>query len=433
MDLTIHRGTHEVGGSCVELCSSSGSTRIVLDIGMPLVRSDGTPFEWKDYSSLSPASLFDKGVLPRIEGLYYWQQPSLSAVLLSHAHQDHYGFLRFVHPSIPLYLSRGTRALIEVSNLFLGTSVSLNSAHNLIDGKEIHVGEFTTTPYLMDHSAPDAMALLAECDSTRLFYTGDFRGHGRKRVLLDRIEECPPNQIDCLLMEGTMLGRGEGPFPDEHAVEDELSQRFSDQKSASVVMCSGQNLDRIVSVYRATKRARRTLVVDLYGAFVLDKLRVLSKHIPQHDWPKVKVLYPNSQAAKLAAYDRSLLCKYASNKMHPDELSLYPESYVLLLRDNYYFRRSILKRLCQGRPTTVIYSMWRGYLDRGDLPAFLQRKGIELIEIHTSGHAYVQDLKRLAAALKPTMVVPIHTFHADEYATLFDNVVEISDGETRRI
>ena len=25
-DLTIHRGTHEIGGSCVELCSNSGNT-----------------------------------------------------------------------------------------------------------------------------------------------------------------------------------------------------------------------------------------------------------------------------------------------------------------------------------------------------------------------------------------------------------------------
>ncbi len=35
MDLTIHRGTHEIGGSCVELATEN--TRILIDVGLPLV------------------------------------------------------------------------------------------------------------------------------------------------------------------------------------------------------------------------------------------------------------------------------------------------------------------------------------------------------------------------------------------------------------
>ena len=67
------------------------------------------------------------------------------------------------------------------------------------------------------------------------------------------------------------------------------------------------------------------MVIDLYGAFVLDKLRVLSEHIPQSGWPNVKVIYPRTHASTLAGYDRSLLSKYAATKMHPDQLSESPE------------------------------------------------------------------------------------------------------------
>ena len=45
-ELTIHRGTHEIGGSCVELCSNSGNTRLIIDIGLPLVNADMSPFDW---------------------------------------------------------------------------------------------------------------------------------------------------------------------------------------------------------------------------------------------------------------------------------------------------------------------------------------------------------------------------------------------------
>ena len=38
MKLTIHRGTHEVGGNCVEV--NSGTTRIILDVGLPLFEAD---------------------------------------------------------------------------------------------------------------------------------------------------------------------------------------------------------------------------------------------------------------------------------------------------------------------------------------------------------------------------------------------------------
>ena len=433
MDLTIHRGADEIGGSCVELRSRSGNTRLIIDIGMPLVDSDGAPFEWARYSALAPSGLVERGVLPPVEGLYSWQQPEVSAVVLSHSHQDHYGFLRFVHPDIPIYLSRGTRALIEVSNLFLNTNVSLHSARTIEAWTPFSIGEFTFTPYLMDHSAPDAEALLVQCDGTRLFYTEDFRGHGRKAILFERLLRHPPPSVDCLLMEGTMLGRGEGLFKDENAIETALYERFKNQGSSTIVMCSSQNLDRIVSVYRAALRAGKTLVIDLYTAFVLDKLGVLSTHVPQFSWRNIRVVFPGNQAHKLAGEDVTLLYKYNASKIRADELIDAAESYVVLARDNKYFRTQLFPRLCKGAMPTVVYSMWSGYLERGDLRTFLSDRRVELVEVHTGGHAVLDDLARLASAINPRVLIPIHTFRARDYATHFSNVVLLKDGRTLQL
>jgi len=38
MKIIIHRGTHEIGGSCVEI--QSKKSRILMDIGMPLVKKE---------------------------------------------------------------------------------------------------------------------------------------------------------------------------------------------------------------------------------------------------------------------------------------------------------------------------------------------------------------------------------------------------------
>jgi ribonuclease J len=431
MRLTIHRGTHEISGSCVELCSDSGKTRIVIDVGMPLVTPDMLPFEWRHYKDFSQEQLLEQKVLPVIEGLYSHQKPSIAAVILSHAHQDHYGFIRFLHPDIPLYMSPGTKSLVEVSNIFLSTEINLDQVQTFAMWQPFGVGEFTVTPYLMDHSAPDAAAFLIEADGQRLFYTGDFRGHGRKRVLLERLLANPISKVDCIVMEGSMIGREEGQYQDEDSVEGAIYDVVADQQSYVFVFCSSQNLDRLVSIYRAVKKACKTLVIDLYTAFVLDKLRSIpSSSIPQFYWKEIRVLYAYSHAKKLAEHDKTLLYKYKKAKIEWEEIKATPQDMVILVKDNFYFRRIILPKLGANSGTKAIYSMWHGYLERTDLAQFLKSNNIELLEIHTSGHAYVEDLKKLARVLDPRFVVPIHTFHPDQYGKIYRNILQLEDDQT---
>ncbi|MFC1957387.1 MBL fold metallo-hydrolase [Chloroflexota bacterium] len=425
--MTIHRGTHEIGGSCLELVSNSGQTRIVVDVGMPLINPDGSQFEWTRYKRYDTLHLLREKILPPVRGLFQDNAPTVSAVLLSHAHLDHYGFFRFLNPEIPLYMSAGTKSLAEVSNTFLDAGVNLESTRIIKMWRQFQVGEFSITPFLVDHSAPDAVAFLIEGDGTLVFYTGDFRGHGRKRVLLERIVAHPPPDVDYLVMEGSMIGRSEGLYPDEATVEQAMFDQMEGQTGLTFIFTSSQNLDRIVSIYRAAKRHGRTLVIDLYTAFVLDKLSALSPNIPQFTWDGVKVLFSHYHAGKLAEQDKALLYKYRSAKIDFEEIQEHPHDKVLLAKDSRYFR-VLCNKLPPETKTSAIYSMWHGYLERSDLPQFLKEKCISISEIHTSGHAYISQLKKLADALKPRFVIPIHTFYPEKYHDMFSNVIQLEDG-----
>lgn len=428
-DLTIHRGTHEIGGSCIELCSNSGNTRLIIDIGMPLVNADRSPFDWGVHRKSTILELHSDKVLPAVDGLYENDKPTVTAVLLSHAHLDHYGFLRFVHPDIPIYMSTGTRALTEVSNVFLNTAVNLDRVKTFEMWKTFKIGEFAITPYLMDHSAPDATAFLIEADGQRIFYTGDFRGHGRKSILLDRLTKNPPSNVNYLVMEGSMLGRDEGLFPDEAFIEEALHDLLFSEKRLCYVFTSSQNLDRLVSIYRATRRNGRTLVIDLYTAFVLDKLSVISPGIPQFGWEGIRVLYSHYHAQKLADLDRALLYKYKSAKIEFEEIRDNHDSMVLIAKDSRYFR-NIITKLTANNKALAIFSMWHGYLERGNLGEFLETNSIAVTEIHTSGHAYISQLQMLANALNPRWIIPIHTFYPEKFKEMFSNVIQLNDYET---
>ena len=61
MKFIIHRGTHEIGGSCVEVFSESGS-RIVIDIGMPLTDKNGEKFDINKYKELTGPELVEKKI-----------------------------------------------------------------------------------------------------------------------------------------------------------------------------------------------------------------------------------------------------------------------------------------------------------------------------------------------------------------------------------
>jgi ribonuclease J len=88
-------------------------------------------------------------------------------------------------------------------------------------------------------------------------------------------------------------------------------------------------------------------------------------------------------------------------------------------------------------PVNVIYSQWLGYLvgthadyfgsDR--ISACRSDPAVNFVYAHTSGHAPVEELQKLATALKPRRLVPIHTEHGEDFSQLFANVVTLNDGE----
>lgn len=80
----------------------------------------------------------------------------------------------------------------------------------------------------------------------------------------------------------------------------------------------------------------------------------------------------------------------------------------------------------------AIWSLWRGYLANGmeqRIQQVFASHGVPLEVHHVSGHAYVPDLQRLARAVAPHKLVPIHTATPERYAAMFANVVQRADGE----
>ena len=421
---TIYRGTHEIGGTLIELVTNN--TRLLLDAGYPLFLN-GSPINDK-LSKLPHDELLKLGVLPNIKGLYQWDAPSIDGVIISHAHLDHYGLLKYAHPDIPIYVSAGTKTLIEVSQTFkIFEAYSINT--RLFKMYEpFSVGDFTIKPYLIDHSAFDAAAFEIKTRNKTVIYSGDFRGHGRKAVCLDSFIKQTKKQADVLFTEGSMVSRSDELTITEDDLEMAIVDELKKHNGITLVQSSSQNIDRIVSFYRAALRLGKTFVVDVYTANVLHELHALGNKIPYPSYDKLKVFYPYRITQKIFNEIGAEYAKRFSAFHMPKEKVEAMQNEILMM-----VRPSMLKdlELCNIANGTFIYSMWQGYRTSDYQQRFenwLGKRGFRSVFLHTSGHATVSDIKRLINGLDPKRIVPIHTMMPDAFHDYSDKVDLQNDG-----
>ena len=432
MRITIHRGTREIGGSCVEL--EAQGKKLILDIGLPLVNQDGTSFS-REQAERSVPALLGEGVLPKIDGLYDESSPcDVVGMVLSHAHLDHVGLAHHVRADVPIYATRGTQALTEVNGMIFGSVPRQGHYVTLPMWEPVQIGPFAVTAHLADHSAPDAVSIEVEAGGKKVFYSGDLRGHGRKCIVFENMLRRPPKNIDALLLEGSTLGRhpekSAESCSDEKAVEEAFVKILRKKSSLALLICSSQNLDRIVSAFRAAQRCGNTLVIDLYTAYVLAALRPLSQNIPQFDWDGVRVFYWKAHCDILAKGGHAaFLQKAKSARIEMPEVKAQRRRIFMLAKSNSLLE-IIARHVGDPEQIELIWSMWTGYLESGDvIDRFRAACNPKWHVIHTSGHATSQDLQRLVAGLNPKHLIPIHTFHPDEYGQFGIPVKRLNDGE----
>jgi len=407
MNVRIHRGAAQVGGTCVEL--ESTGQRLLLDLGMPLDAAEG------------------EVPLPEVAGLRS-EDASLLGVLVSHLHGDHCGLVPFARPGLPLGMGPTAARILREAEFFTGRPALTDPRWPFVDRQTFRIGPFRITPYQVEHSALDAFALLVEAGGRHLLYSGDLRAHGNDRDPWARLTADPPRDVHALLLEGTQIGDGRaGEGPSEAELGATLAARFKAWPGLVLTAWSSQNLDRLRTVYQAAREAGRTLVIDLYTATLARAAGVPGLPVPGADGLAVYCRRRERLQVKEAqAFER--VRAVHGVRVFPEELVARAGELVVMVRPSMARE---LEQVGALEGALAIWSLWRGYLEGPSerrLKEAFDRHGVPLELHHVSGHAYVTDLRRLVDAVRPGRVVPIHTEDPIGYAAALPSVDARPDG-----
>ena len=387
MKITIHRGTHQIGGSAIEI--STKSTRIILDFGNELSLDE-------KYTSIN---LDINGVTRGI--------PDCDGIVISHYHMDHLGQLTSALPEIPLYMGELSKeiAIISVEYQDKDLYLRLLEANTFRGGEAFTIGNIHIRPLVIDHSAADSYMFVIEAEGKRVLYTGDFRMHGLRHHILEKLVNTYIGEVDVLITEGTSLSRDADECISEAAVLEDISSYIQDGKYV-FVMCSSTNIDRIMGIWQ-NMPTDKVLICDAYQKKILDtvinNVYYESSLYRRHDSPLVlnKGPYP---------------------KYYMDH------GFVSLVRGTEYFI-SHIKEFPKD-DVRIIYSMWTGYIEENLLLKNLLNTYPSYI-CHASGHVSKDDLVQLIELVDPDIVIPVHTNIPEKLERIVPNrtVCVVNDNE----
>lgn len=375
MNIHIHRGQNQIGGSVIEI--STESARIFLDIGIEL--DEGRNIN-----------------IPQIEGLFCGTK-ECDAVFISHYHADHIGLADYLLPNIPLYIGETAYRIIKTASDYMEAELKFLPTF-MEDGKTITIKDIKITPISCDHSAFDSYMLLIETSEETVLYTGDFRANGRMNF--DKLLDVVPT-VDTLIIEGTTLSRDEQTenIPEEK-LEEIAVEYLNKHKGPAFIMMSAQNIDRVITAHNIAKRTNRQFLMDIYSADIARSAGIAV------DEARVFMTGGNKQ------YE--MLQRYKNNKIGKHEISKKP--FIMCIRSSMKNYLSKLSELISFEDGVLFYGMWKGYLEQSNTKEFiefLKSKGVRLHILHTSGHADSKTIEKLIYDIKPKKIVPVHTENTD--------------------
>lgn len=338
-------------------------------------------------------------VLPDIAFLRQ-EVSNLRGIVITHAHEDHYGALLdlWPHLKVDVWMTPFAAGLLEAKR------ESENSAATIPvtifqAGDSFRVGPFSIEAVAVTHSIPEPVSLAISTPAGTVVHTGDWK--------IDPAPALPPmtdeahfralgdKGVLALVCDSTNAMR-DGESPSEQAVGKGLSEVIAAAEGRVAITTFSSNVGRIKAIAEAARDNGRQVVVlgrslkrVIHVATELGYLEGLPEFLSEDEYgylprENVVLLCTGSQGESRAA-----LAKLAREEMR---------NVSLTAGDTVVYS----SRVIPGNEKAILETRNR-----------LIEMGIRIIDdndalVHVSGHPRRNELRRLYEWTRPRILVPVH-------------------------
>ncbi|MGC6529598.1 MAG: ribonuclease J [Candidatus Puniceispirillaceae bacterium] len=328
------------------------------------------------------------------------RKDKLEGLILTHAHEDHYGAIPYLWESlgVPVYGTAFTLALLRRKLAEARVDFHIEM-HEIDYNTSYDFGPFSVELIALNHSIPDPAALVIRTSEGAILHTGDWKFDEAPQIGQNtdatRLAAIGDDGVLALIGDSTNA-MVEGRTPSEQTAFDGLSDQIAQAEGRVAVTCFASNVARVDSIVRAAHANHRS--VAIVG-------RALQRTI---------------DAAKEVGYLRNL-----PDFVKESDVGLIPrENIVIICTGSQGETRAAMARIAAGTHETieldpgdtVIYSSRQ---IPGNEPAIsriqdmLLRRGVKVVTdedapVHVSGHPARDEMAEMYSLVRPKIAVPVH-------------------------
>jgi ribonuclease J len=481
--VTVFGGAGEIGGNQIRIQDRDAC--IWLDFGCPMSRRSRFYDSFAGpRATLGMHDLLALGLVPELPGLYRRDlllpgRSALSqgeppvAILLSHCHFDHSGYISLLDTGIPVYSSALTALLAKATQDTAADDMEsevvytidreerqglLAASHyrkspaktrrwigfgrpqpsvrefwgaipgargisgpplEVLDGDEATMGPFVVRHYPVDHSVPGASAWAVKTSQGWIAYTGDFRYHGtgagKTQEAFLRIARLCPAVLIC-----------EATHPQESWPASEAAVRENSlaalRLSAGTIMVDygSRNLERLLTFSQVSRALGRRIAVSPRDWYLLEALSLdgASGLGDVSSGVEGACLYVAHAKLNRPSWERIVIERFVGEYITGPAARHRSDEFVIGL--GFYDLAEMIDLLPSGG--TFLRSISEAWneeevLNLERLKNWTSRFGVRFLggdvsghlTFHSSGHVDGHGLRHCIETIHPGTVVPVHT------------------------